>query len=126
MIKKPVPTKTAARRQTETSSVTVPPAIRDRSAVLASIQSIREQAMSGSNATIATSDGIAEIIGSLGEIESGINAAISDMNQAKNPKQRAAAERRMIKLVEQKRRLEVQLGQAKARQLNRASKVKGK
>lgn len=125
-MKKPIPTKTIPRRQTETSSVIVAPATRDKSAVLASMHTMREQAMSGSDATVAANDGVAEITGALGEIEAAINAAISDMNQAKNPKQKAAAERRMMKLVEQKRRMEVQLGQAKARLLNCTSGMKGK
>ncbi len=126
IMKKHIPTKTNVRRPAGTSTVTATPATRDRAAVISSIQSMREQAMSGNDATTAANDGIADIIGSLGEIESGINAAVSDMNQAKNPKQKAAAERRMMKLVEQKRRLEVQLGQAKTRLLNRVSGIKGK
>jgi hypothetical protein len=99
-------------------------ATRDKAAVIGSMQSMREQAMHGAD-TPSDISVFSDIEAAIGEVQSNINAATADMNSAKTPKQRSEAERRLAKLMEQKARLQVQLGQARIRQLNRLSGMKG-
>ena len=97
---------------------------RDKAAVIGSMHSMREQAMHGAD-TPSDSGVFSDIEAAIGEVQSNINAATADMNSAKTPKQRSEAERRLAKLVEQKSRLQMQLGQARIRQLNSLSGMKG-
>jgi hypothetical protein len=97
---------------------------RDKAAVIGSMQSMREQAMHGADTTSDLSV-FSDIEAAIGEVQSNINAATADMNSAKTPKQRSEAERRLAKLMEQKSRLQMQLGQARIRQLNSLSGIKG-
>ena len=69
----------------------------------------------------ADMDAIHCIENALAEIQNDINAATADVSHAKTPEQRRKAENRLAKLMAQKRRLEIQLGQAKVRQLNKIS-----
>lgn len=97
---------------------------RDKAAIIGSMHSMREQAIHGSD-TPSDSGVFSDIEAAIGEVQSNINAATADMNAAKTPKQRAEAERRLAKLMEQKSRLQIQLGQARIRQLNSLSGMKG-
>jgi hypothetical protein len=97
---------------------------RDKAAIIGSMHSMREQAIHGSD-TPSDSGVFSDIEAAIGEVQSNINAATADMNAAKTPKQRSEAERRLAKLVEQKSRLQMQLGQARIRQLNSLSGMKG-
>jgi len=97
---------------------------RDKAAVIGSMQSMREQAIHGAD-TPSDLGVFGDIEAAIGEVQSNINAATADMNAAKTPKQRAEAERRLAKLMEQKSRLQIQLGQARIRQLNSLSGMKG-
>ncbi|MFL9863772.1 relaxase/mobilization nuclease domain-containing protein [Paraburkholderia fungorum] len=97
---------------------------RDKAAIIGSMQSMREQAMHGAD-TPSDSGVFSDIEAAIGEVQSNINAATADMNSARTPKQRSEAERRLAKLMEQKARLQMQLGQARIRQLNSLSGMKG-
>jgi hypothetical protein len=66
----------------------------------------------------ADMDLVSEVEGALGAIQSDINGATSDVNHAKTPGERSRAELRLIRLTAQKRRLQMQLEQARIRQLN--------
>ncbi|MFM0649805.1 relaxase/mobilization nuclease domain-containing protein [Paraburkholderia bryophila] len=96
---------------------------RDKAAVIGSMQSMREQAMHGADTTSDLSV-FSDIEAAIGEVQSNINAATADVNSARTPKQRSEAERRLAKLMEQKSRLKMQLGQARIRQLNSLSGMK--
>ncbi|MFM0201222.1 relaxase/mobilization nuclease domain-containing protein [Paraburkholderia fungorum] len=97
---------------------------RDKAAVIGSMQSMREQAMHSAD-TPSDISVFSDIEAAIGEVQSSINAALSDMNAARTPKQRSEAERRLAKLTEQKSRLQVQLSQAKIRQLNSVASLRG-
>jgi len=97
---------------------------RDKAAIIGSMQSMREQAMHSAD-TPSDLGVFGDIEAAIGEVQSNINAATADMNGARTPKQRSEAERRLAKLMEQKSRLQIQLGQARIRQLNSLSGMKG-
>jgi hypothetical protein len=89
--------------------------------VMKSIKMMRDQAAIGDRANMASNFGIAGLMASLSDIESSINAAVAEMNSAKSPEQKASVEQKVMPLMERKRRLELQLAQARQRQLNVAS-----
>lgn len=85
------------------------------------IKMMRDQSVMGDRANMTSDFGIAGLMASLSDIESSINAAVAEMNRARSPEQKASAERKVMALMERKRRLELQLAQARQRQLNMAS-----
>ena len=91
--------------------------------VVAMMEGIRREATmtTTEKAHHAAMDAIHDIEAALGNLQDAINAATADIGSAKNPAQRASAEARLARLMEQKRRLEMQLGQARVRQLNAPS-----
>ena len=91
--------------------------------VLAMMEGMRREATmtTTEKAHHAAMDAIHDIEAALGNLQDAINAATADIGSAKNPAQRASAEGRLARLMEQKRRLEMQLGQARVRQLNAPS-----
>jgi hypothetical protein len=89
--------------------------------VMKTIKIVRDQAVMGDRANMTSDFGIAGLMASLSDIESSINAAVAEMNGAKNPEQKSKAEQKIMALMERKRRLELQLAQARQRQLNIAS-----
>lgn len=84
---------------------------------------MRDQAVNGDRANMTSDFGIAGLMASLSDIESSINEAVFAMNGAQNPEQKANAERRIMALMECRRRLELQLAQARQRQLNMSSRT---
>lgn len=89
--------------------------------VMKTIRTMRDQAVMGDRANMTSDFGIAGLMTSLADIESSINAAVSEMNSARSPEQKASAERKVMALMERKRRLELQLARARQRQLNMSS-----
>ncbi len=87
---------------------------------LKNMLAIRQEAgmAPGDSASHAAADAVHEVEAALASLEDAINAVKADVAHGKSPAQRLKAEQRLAKLMEQKRRLEVQLGQAKVRQLN--------
>lgn len=88
--------------------------------VMKTIKMMRNQAVTGDRANMTSDFGIGGLMAGLSDIESSINTAVSEMNSARSPEQKANAERKLMALMERKRRLELQLAQAKQRQLNMA------
>ncbi|WP_169708555.1 relaxase/mobilization nuclease domain-containing protein [Trinickia terrae] len=89
--------------------------------VMRTIKMMRDQAVIGDRANMTSDFGIAGLMTGLSDIESSINAAVAEMNSAKSPEQKTNAERKVMALMERKRRLELQLAQARQRQLNMTS-----
>jgi hypothetical protein len=89
--------------------------------VIRTIKMMRDQAVMGDRANMTSDFGIAGLMASLSDLESSINSAVSEMNSVRSPEQKANAERKLIALMERKRRMELQLAQARQRQLNMTS-----
>ncbi len=108
------------------ASCPIPTAVRSKANVLKSMQGIRERAtyQADEDRTHADMELIHEIEGALGDIQSDVNGATADVNHAKTPEERSRAELRLIRLMAQKRRLEIQLAQTKIRQLNKVGSKK--
>ena len=85
------------------------------------IQNIRRSARATTDGTRqpAVMETTHDVEAAINSLQGDINAAISDIASATTPEQRSNAERRLATLMEQKRRLEAQLGMAKIRQINR-------
>ena len=100
--------------------------VRSKVLVLNNMHSIRERAayQPDEDKAHADMDLVHEVEGALCAIQSDINGATADVNHSKTPEQRSRAELRLIRLMAQKRRLEIQLGQAKIRQLNNTNRKK--
>jgi hypothetical protein len=71
------------------------------------IKMMCDQAVMGGRANMTSDFGIAGLMAGLSDIESSINAAVSEMNSAKSPEQKANGERKVMALMERKRRLEL-------------------
>jgi hypothetical protein len=99
---------------------------RSKADVLTSMRSIRERAVYQPDEDRAHTDMdlVHEVEGALGAIQSDINGATSDVNHAKTSGERSRAELRLIRLTAQKRRLQMQLEQARVRQLNNIARNK--
>jgi hypothetical protein len=95
----------------------------NKPAVMKTIMMMRDQSIMADRANMASDSGIVELIASLSDIESSINAAVAEMNCANNPEQKAHAERQVIALMERKLQLELQLARARQRQINMAIKT---
>jgi hypothetical protein len=93
----------------------------NKAGVMKTIKTMRDQSVMGERANMTSDFGIAGLMASLSDIESSINAAVAEMNSAKSPEQKANAERKVMALIERKRRMELQLAQARQRQLNMTS-----
>ena len=91
-----------------------------KAAVTNNIQKVRRSAATTTDNAPqhAAMDAVHDVEAAISSLEGDINAAITDVGRATTPEQRSNAERRLAKLMEQKRRLEVQLGIAKTRQIN--------
>lgn len=98
------------------------PSVRSKADVLNNMHGIRTCAANrpDEDRTHADMDLVHEVEGALGEIESDINGATASMNHAKTLGERCVAERRLLRLMALKRRLQMQLEQARIRQLNNA------
>lgn len=114
--KKPVQ---SAEHQQENSSSPVRHG--NKTGVMKTIKMMRDQAIMGDRANMTSDFGIAGLMASLSDLESSINAAVSEMNSARSPQQKANAERKIMALMERKRRLELQLARARQQQLNMSS-----
>ena len=93
-----------------------------KAAVTNNIQKVRRSAATTTDNAPhhAAMDAVHDVEAAISSLQGDINAAITDVGRATTPEQRSNAERRLAKLMEQKRRLEVQLGMAKMRQVNEA------
>jgi len=111
------PSQAITRQQTADSS---PIKYENKPGVMKTIKMMRGQAVTGDRANMTSDFGIGGLMAGLSDIESSINTAVSEMNSARSPEQKANAERKPMALMERKRRLELQLAQAKQRQLNMA------
>lgn len=109
------PTQPTEHQQNADSS---PSKHENKPGVMKTIKMMRDQSVMGDRANMTDDFGIAGLMASLSDIESSINAAVAEMNSAKNPEQKANAERKVMALMERKRRMELQLAQARQRQLN--------
>ncbi|AXK66455.1 relaxase/mobilization nuclease domain-containing protein [Burkholderia sp. IDO3] len=109
------PLQAITREQTVDSS---PIKCENKPNVIRTIKMMRDQAVMGDRANMTSDFGIAGLMASLSDLESSINSAVSEMNSARSPEQKANAERKLTALMERKRRLELQLAQARQRQLN--------
>lgn len=91
-----------------------------KAAVIHNMQKVRRSAGTTSDNTPqhAAMDAVHDVEAAISSLQGDINAAITDVGRATTPEQRSSAERRLAKLMEQKRRLEVQLGMAKMRRVN--------
>lgn len=91
-----------------------------KAAVTNNIQKVRRNAATTTDNAPqhAAMDAVHDVEAAINSLQGDINAAITDVGRATTPEQRSNAERRLAKLMEQKRRLEVQLGMAKMRQVN--------
>lgn len=107
-----------AHQQTADS---VPVKYGNKPGVMKTIKTMRDQAVTGDRANMTSDFGIGGLMAGLSDIESNINAAVAEMNSARSPEQKASAERKLMALTERKRRMELQLAQARQRQLNTAS-----
>jgi hypothetical protein len=116
-MKEQKPDQPADHQQRDDSS---PIKYENKPGVMNTIKMLRDQAVMGDRANMTSDFGIAGLMASLSDIESSINAAVSEMNSARSPEQKASAERKLSALMERKRRLELQLAQARQRQLNMA------
>jgi len=98
----------------------------DKAAVTNNIQKVRRSAGTTTDNAPQHSamDAVHDVEAAINSLQGDINAAITDVGRATTPEQRSNAERRLAKLMEQKRRLEVQLGMAKMRQVNAVSATK--
>lgn len=114
---------TVERKVSGLAGVSVP--IANLAQTMKNISDIRRDATMSANDKLhhAAADAAHDVEAALASLQDAINAATADIANCKNPKQRAAAENRLAKLMEQKRRLEVQLGQAKVRALNMVGKA---
>lgn len=107
-----------AYQQTTDSS---PVRFGDKPGVMKTIKMMRDQAVTGDRANMTSDFGIGGLMAGLSDIESNINAAVAEMNSARSPEQKAGAERKLMALMERKRRMELQLAHARQRQLNMGS-----
>ena len=91
-----------------------------KAASMKNIQKVRHSAGTTTDDTRqhAAMDAVHDVEAAINSLQGDINAAITDVGRATTPQQRSNAERRLAQLMEQKRRLEVQLGMAKMRQVN--------
>lgn len=113
----------SAHAATGTSRLTT---MRPKTDVLNRIQDIRDRATHEPDADSVNPylELMHEVEGALSVLQTSINAATAEVNYAKTPDQRRRAELRLIRLMAQKKRLEMQLGQAKIAQLNAVGKSK--
>ncbi|WP_321890715.1 relaxase/mobilization nuclease domain-containing protein [Paraburkholderia tropica] len=90
----------------------------NKSGVMRTIKMMRDQVVIGDRANMTSDFGIAGLMSGLADLESSINATVAEMNSARNPEQKAGAERKLMALMERKRRLELQLAGARRKQIN--------
>ena len=112
------PPQTIAHQQTADAS---PIKYENKPGVMKTIKMMRDQAVIGDRANMTSDFGIGGLMAGLSDIESNIHAAVAEMNSARSPEQKANAERKLMALMERKRRLELQLAQAKRRQINQSN-----
>lgn len=111
-------------RETRRIHEEVSTAAASKGLALTNLRSIRNRAMGAvdERRSDAAMTVVHNLENALGALQSDVNAAMADVANAKTPTQRSVAEDRLAKLMEQKRRLELQLAQAKLRQLNAVGK----